>query len=319
MAKRLALVSTAMLFSLALIGGGCRAATEPTTPEPAATKSTTSATTEEPGSWIPKTRGPWDGTIYRAASLDGLAFTGKTLVLKQAGVPNLLLLPNGDLILTYQYFSSETRDLFDVIAYSVSTDDGTTWSNPAAVALSGLPSPAGPAFKPMDPTLVRADDGSLRLYFTYHAKGKNNAELYVAVASEGTIDSPFVVETIPALSVSGKGLLDPAVTFFGGLWHHYSWQMENDDNYHSTSEDGIAFARQDDITLSMDFLGQVVPFGNGLRFYGTDEGNVVSAYSDDGQTWTMDAGFRTMGADPGVQRLADGSYLMIYTAANFNE
>ena len=279
----------------------------------------TTPTSTVPGSWIPDTKGPWDGAIYQATSADGLAFAGKTLVLESAGVPSLLRLPSGELILTYQYFSAESESMFDVIAYSTSTDDGATWSATRAVTFSGLPAPAFPKLMPMDPDLVRADDGSLRLYFTYHAKGSQKPEMYSAVAADGNIASAFVVNTTPALSVAGKNLLDPAVIFFNGAWQHYTWQDGSDNNYHSTSADGITFTLQDDINLPMDFLGQAIPFGSGLRFYGTGKGGVLSAYSDDGSVWAMDAGTRLQGADPGVEQLSDGSYLIVYVSTNFNE
>lgn len=272
-----------------------------------------------PGSWIPDTKGPWDGAIYQATSADGLTFAGKTRVLESAGVPSLLRLPSGELILTYQYFSAESESMFDVIAYSTSTDDGATWSETKGITFSGLPAPAAAKLMPMDPALVRAEDGSLRLYFTYHAKGSKWPEMYSAVAADGNIGSTFVVNTTPALSVSGQSLLDPAVVYFNGAWQHYTWKNGDDDNYHSTSTDGIAFTLQDDINLPMDFLGQVIPSGSGLRFYGTGKGGVLSAYSADGNTWTMDAGIRSQGADPGVEQLSNGTYIMIYTAANFNE
>lgn len=290
-----------------------------TTSSVASTASSTTTASVAPGSWIPKTRGPWDGTLYELTSKDGLTFTGDRQLFKGAGVPNLLRLPSGELILTYQYFSAETESMFDVISYSTSADNGETWSDPKAVTFSGLPASAGTKLKPMDPTLVRADDGSLRLFFTYHAKGTQNPALYSAVAADGNIASTFVVNPTPALSVAGKNLLDPAVVFFDGAWQHYTWQDGSDNNYHSTSVDGTVFTLQDDINLPMDFLGQVIPSGSGLRFYGTGKGEVVSAYSADGNTWTMDSGSRAQGADPGVQQLADGTYIMVYTAANFNE
>ena len=40
---------------------------------------------------------------------------------------------------------------------------------------------------------------------------------------------------------------------------------------------------------------------------------VQSAFSTDGYTWTMDEGKRVDGADPGVVKLTDGSYVIIYT------
>lgn len=276
-------------------------------------------TPTEKGSWVPETRGPWDSTIYSTTSDDGLTFTGKTLVIENAGVPNLLRLTNGDLVLTYQYFSMTAQDMFDLIAYSVSDDDGKTWSAPKAIEFSGLPESLGGNKIPMDPTLVQQDDGSLRLYFTYHKEGTRNAALYSAATTSDDVSSAFIVEPEAALSLTNEHLLDPAMVYFDGLWHHYTGRIQNDKNMHSTSTDGVAFTRQEDIKLPMDFLGQVIPADGGLRFYGTNDAGVVSAFSTDGSTWTMESGTRAPGVDPGIQQLADGSYLMIYTGLNFNE
>lgn len=263
-------------------------------------------------------QGPWNGSLYEATSTDGLTFTGKTLVQTRAGVPNLLKLQNGVLVLVYQYFSSEDSSLFDTIVYSTSTDSGKTWSNLAPIDLEELPTPVDANKKPMDPTLVQLEDGRLRLYFTYHAQGNKTAALYEATATSDDPASAFTVESTPALLISGANLLDPSVTFFNGLWHHYSWQDGSDNNYHSTSTDGVTFTLQDDVNLPMDFLGEVIPFGDGLRFYGTSKG-ITSAYSADGSTWTIDKENLAPGADPAVQQLDDGSYLMVYTSMNFNQ
>lgn len=269
-------------------------------------------------SWVPDidTKGPWDGSLYLTTSSDGLTFEEGTFVLEHAGVSNLLLTSSGQLILLYQFFSFEDKDMFDVIAYSISDDGGKTWSSPIAITFQALPEPVIGKV-PMDPTLVETEDGTLRLYFTYHAKGAKQAALYSATAANGEITSPFVVKQTPALSVDGT-LLDPAVVYFDGKWHHYSWRMETDDNYHSVSDDGVSFRLEDDINLSMDFLGQVIPFEDGVRFYGTGKGGVLSAFSSDGYTWEMDARSRIQGADPGIQQLADGTYVMVYTSFNFN-
>ena len=327
--KALASVGFAALL---LAGFGCSSSGTPTArvasptlatlPTPSGVGTPTSAEPSvgaaAPGSWIPDTKGPWDGSIYLATSTDGLTFTGRTLVLKAAGVPNLQRLPDGTLVLLYQYFSSTDQTMFDQIAYSTSSDSGKTWTDPAAVNITNLPTSIDGKKKPMDPTLVQLTDGSLRLYFTYHVKGNQTAALYEATAADGKISSAFVSNSTPSLMVD-KNLLDPSVASFNGVWHHYSWQMESDANYHSTSTDGITFTLQSDVTLPMDFLGEVVPMNNGLRFYGTGKGGVLSAFSSDGSTWTMDSGSRvTQGADPGVTQLADGSYVMIFTSMNFN-
>lgn len=262
-------------------------------------------------------KGPENGSISLATSSDGLNFEYKELVLEKAGVPNLLQLQSGELVLSYQYFSDTDEDMFDVIAYSVSEDSGATWSEPELVDFGNLPEPLDEAKAPMDPTLVQLEDGRLRMYFTYHAKGNKTAVLYSATTDDDKIDSTFIVNPTPALEVPGAFLLDPAVTSFDGLWHHYSWQNGSDNNYHSTSTDGLTFTLQDEINLPMDFLGQVIPFEDGLRFYGTGQG-IVSAFSSDGYTWEIDEENIIQGADPAVQELEDGSYVMVYASMNFN-
>lgn len=273
------------------------------------------------GSWVPNTKGPWDGAIYATTSTDGLEFTGQQLLFSQAGVPNLLRLADNTLILTYQYFSSTNEDMFDVITYSISEDNGVTWSDTTKVTFENLPSPLDPAKHPMDPTLVQLSDGRLRLYFTYHAKGNKTAALYSATTADDQITSPFVTHATPALVVNEANLLDPAVVYFNGLWHHYSWSMDSENNYHSTSSDGVNFTRQADVSLnqSMDFLGQVIQINRFLRFYGTGGSGIISAVSEDANQWQAEPGTRVpQGADPAVQQLPDSSYLMVYTSMNFN-
>lgn len=310
-----------LTFSLALLllsAAGCVPTDTTVTPDPTIPEVETPEISE-PGAWVPDTQGPWDGATYLATSTDGLTFEGKTLVMEQAGVPNLLLRENGDLVLTYQYFSSTEESMFDTISYSVSQDDGTTWTDPEAIAFEGLPEGLDAKKKPMDPTIVENAEGGLRLYFTYHAKDSQTATLYSALAADGDITAPFVVQPNAAL-VDDTNLLDPAIVFFKQQWHHYTWSDQGDENIHSVSGDGIMFTREDDVTLPMDFLGQVIQFGEGLRFYGTSRDGVVSAYSADGYSWTMTEGAAIReGADPGVQQLADGTYVMVYTSMNFNQ
>lgn len=287
--------------------------------EEVAPESELASLTEEKEYRLPDSQGPWNGAIYLAESEDGLSFSGKELVMENAGVPHLLNRANGDLVLTYQYFSPTTESEFDVIAYSVSEDQGETWSERALVRFENLPEPAALNLMPMDPALVETEGGSLRLYFTYHVEGNKNAALYSAVAADGKMTSVFEVAPEPALELD-EMLLDPAVVFFEGVWHHYSWNGESDLNYHSTSRDGVSFTRAEDVVLPMDFLGQVVPAEQGLRFYGTSgKGGVISAYSSDGYTWEMEENILTQGADPAVAEIDDENFIMIYTSMNFNK
>lgn len=275
--------------------------------------------TAEVGSWVPDRTGPWDGSISAVTSTDGLNFSATaTTISTEAGVPNLVKLSDGTIVLTYQFFSLTNEDEFDVIAYQTSDDDGNTWSDRGLIAFDDLPGAIDANKQPMDPTLVQLEDGRLRLYFTYHEQGKAHPALYSATTEDDQITSTFIVEPTPALESTEANLLDPAVVYFDGQWHHYTWNDASDDNYHSVSDDGLHFTLEDDIPLPMDFLGQVVTTDEGLRFYGTGKGHVVSASSTDGYTWTMDTGDRVQGADPGVVQLDNGNYLMIYTSLNFN-
>lgn len=262
--------------------------------------------------------GPWNGSVFLATSSDGDTFTEQSTVVDRAGVPNILKLHDGTLVLTYQYFSAEASDMFDVIAYSLSFDQGETWTAPAPVHFSGLPLSNGGRHA-MDPDLVQLDDGRLRMYVTYHADTAARPTLYVATASDADMTSTFMAEPTPALSIADTNVLDPSVIFFHSEWHHYSWLDDSSENIHTTSSDGLTFTQRDSINLPMDFLGQVIAMGDGLRFFGTGSGKILSAFSTDGYTWVMDDGFRLdRGADPGVTQLDDGTYLMVYTSQNFN-
>ncbi len=271
--------------------------------------------------WWPDSNGAWSGNLILAYSDDGLTFTEGERLIQYGGVPNLLYTSKGQLIATYQYFSREDESLYDVIAYSVSEDEGETWSDPQKINFEELPegrTTATSTTKPMDPTLVETEDGGLRLYFTYHGLKDEYARLASVYSEDGDISSSFVYDNGETPDIH-KGILDPAVVYFNGLWHHYTWDMDSSDNYHSTSEDGINFELQENIEgLDMDFLGQVIVVDDGLRFYGTGNG-ITTAISEEGYTWEIEKEDALKGADPGVAQLEDGSYLMLYTSANFND
>ena len=294
-------------------------------------------------SWVPSIsgNGPWKSNLWLATSSDGLTFTKDHMLVEHVGVPNLLFTSSRELIATYQYFSYETEELFGVIAYSVSEDNGATWTDPVAVTIEGLPDPvtSGNAqervfvTQAVDPTLVEIADGALRLYFTYQQADEEWPHPASALNTDGDITGTFIYEEASGLdSDEEAALLDPVVVYFDGLWHYYAWNVaqmgmgnegpvtiDDFDNYHGISEDGVTFTLQDFITLDMNLLGQAVALDDGIRFYGTGNGGAVSAFSLDGYTWEMEDGVRLSGAnDPGVAQLEDGTYVMVYTSLNFN-
>jgi hypothetical protein len=260
---------------------------------------------------------PWEASVHMATSSDGLNFGDEKLFIARAGVSNLLLTKEGLLIATFQYFSYTEEEMFDVIAYTSSKDMGKTWTPVNKIHFTGRgfePDKIGPgAPNPVDPTLVELEDGSLRLYFTFHPPGSKYPQLFSALSE--SLDTPFMVEG-PQLE-SDKMILDPAIVHFNGLWHHYTVRHGEKDgskhiNVHSTSPSGLDFELQDDISLEFQLLGQVIEDGGKLRFYGTGNG-VKSATSTDGFKWTNDPGNRIEGADPGVVKIPGETYLLIFT------
>ncbi len=271
--------------------------------------------------WISDTpegdTGPWNSGLYIATSEDGLTFTDEKLFLEHAGVANLITTSDGTLIATFQYFSFVNEDMFNIIAYTLSNDSGKTWSSIKPVKVNNLSE--GETKNGCDPTLVELTTGQLRLYFTHHQHGEEYPQLFSAISD--SIDSDFLCEG-QQLSTE-EIVLDPAVIYFDGMWHHYTVKhgqsFESDPeakktSIHSISEDGLDFELDDDIEIDMEFLGDVIEDDEGLRFYNGKQ----SAFSTDGYDWTLEDGERIDGADPGIVKLEGGLYIMIYTAHQGN-
>jgi len=255
---------------------------------------------------------PWENPIYLAYSDDGLNFSNEKLFVDHAGVPNIIQTKDGKLIATFQYFSYTNEDLFDVIAYTVSDDYGDSWSTVKKITFSnGNTNIDGP--KPVDPTLIELEDGSLRLYFTFEKPGDGFPQLYSAKSK--SLEDVFQFEGKQL--TTEEVVLDPAVIKFNNQYHHFTITQDRNSggmtrNVHSVSSNGLDFKREKDISLPMGMLGDVIIDKNKLRFYGSGNG-IQSATSKDGYSWEMDSGKRIDGADPGVVKMSNGKYLMVYT------
>jgi len=258
-----------------------------------------------------KNKGPWYQSLYMAFSNDGINFGEAKLFLEHAGVADLLMTRENKLIATFQYFSYTNKDLFDVIAYTVSTDYGNTWSSVKPLKVEGTGTAA------CDPTLVELEDKTFRLYFTCQEPKDKYPQLYSAAGD--SIEGGFVSEGVQL--ETDFMTLDPAVAWYNGLWHHYTVKHDEGQNQgkekpgkfvaiHSTSSTGLDFELAEDILLDMGFLGNVIGVEDGLRFYSGQK----SAFSNDGYAWKIESGERLKGADPGIARLPDGTFIAIYTS-----
>lgn len=264
---------------------------------------------------------PWEMNLYLMSSEDGINFdkNDQILVVERGAVPNLILTFDERLIATYQYFSEDDETMFDKISYSVSYDEGATWSGPESINIVNLPEPETNIVPhnsdPIDPALVQLEDGSFRLYFSYAEKG--DKYLHPCSARSETMDGDFEYEG-PNLELEDDFVLDPSVVYFNGEWHHYTTvhgQIESEDgevNFHSVSSDGINFERVDDIVLDFKMLGGVVETENNeLMFFGSGGKSSKIAISSDGYNWEMVENGRFSGSDPGVAILSDGTYLLL--------
>ena len=250
--------------------------------------------------------GPWHHGLFLARSEDGLKFSEEKMFLEHAGVANLILTSENILIATFQYFSFINKKMFDVIAYATSEDYGNTWSSVKPIKIGGL----NKGSNPVDPTLVELDDKTFRLYFTYHEHDSHYPQLFSAHG-----DSITLIFHSEGQQLQSDGVtLDPAIVRFDSIWHHYTVKHDEQfsnflNNIHSVSQTGLDFQLVAEININMPMLGDVIQDEDGVRFYNGEN----SAFSTDGYDWTIEEGQRVQGADPGVARLPDGSYIMIYT------
>ncbi len=93
---------------------------------------------------------------------------------------------------------------------------------------------------------------------------------------------------------------------------YYTVNHGDSGTIHSVSETGLDFKLQENIQSDYLFLGGAVVDNGKLRFYGTGNG-VVLAESDDGYVFHKVKDHVADGADPGVVKLPNGGYLIVYT------
>lgn len=277
--------------------------------------------------------GPWDHDVKVLRALgDGPAESLATF--PRAGVPTVARLADGRLLAAHQHFPPHDDAAFDKVAVRTSSDEGRTWSAAQVIALEGLP--AGLRF-PFDPTLVPLPDGRVRLYFTSAPlrggpSGASLPSIHSAISKDGFA---YVVEPGVRFAVEGRSVIDCAVVLHKGVFHLFAPDNGTGHppapgapmppeaerpragvGYHATSADGLAFTRQADVRIEGRgrWLGNAQSDGASIVFLGTAEPGLWMSTSPDGVTWTAPTSWsRIEGADPGLVRLRDGSWLVVVT------
>lgn len=265
--------------------------------------------------------GPWASRLMIAFSSDGLNFTHTGQILAdQADVPDVLVMPDGEIRVYFVTLCPETVRNQIVVAVSRDAVDWT-YHKTSITGMEGVQPVA------VDPTVEFTPDGRIRLYFTSVATSPDAMpQSYSAISDDGYT---FEMESGVRFGVEGSRVLDPTALQIGDTWHYFGGGQPGI-NYHATSPDGLNFTRQDDLKINDFLFANGIAVEGGYRYYGfiqqprSAASAIYSVFTTDGQNWVLEDGVRLaldesnplekIGVkDPGVARLPDGRYLMVYS------
>lgn len=295
--------------------------------------------------WVPSKPGPWHRTLRAARSTDGLKFLpDEGVAIRFANAPAMTKLPDGRLLLVYEYFSRTKRRDFGRLGFSYSKDDGKTWTSPKPLEIRRLSRRVG---RPCGPAFIKTAEGSPELYFVCDDR-KGRQTIFVAkVAKDDPTDEKATKGEI-AFEIRDKVRLedreikidDLALANIAGKLHLYAAPRGKAAGiYHGTFStptriDGKGLIGAADLGKP----GMILKTAEAWRLYATaaekmhrlETGatvdvtgatvdiagaavGIISATSPDGINWSRDEGLRLKeAADPAVVRLADDTYLMLY-------
>ncbi len=250
-----------------------------------------------------------------ARSNDGKIFNTPTIFQDSSGVPCVVRWKSDTLIATFQWFRQPMGSpSWDRVAVKFSYDNGNTWTAPSPIVVNGLPVNYQ---RPFDPTLTVTSNKKIRIFYSSSegmAPGGLNAivNTYSAISDDGI---NYIFEPNARFDHPTNRVIDPAVTFFNGIWHYLSpIGAPQDGAYHCTSPDGIVFTQQANYSSdnAHNWTGNfVVANPNELRFYGCGQ-SLWYTSSADGNTWAPYINTNLMGGDPGIVKLSDNTYIIIY-------
>lgn len=273
--------------------------------------------------YVPST---WHTALKLARSRDGITFTEiNNAFLDHAAGPDLIVLPGGDLLALFDHARDDDSGRPTVMAVTRSKDQGESWSLMKPVRLHGG---RGHVAGARHGDLLVAPDGSLRLFFSIpsdHAGGKSRrtATILSAVTRDGL---DFRVDAATRVRATGMSDAHIAAVWFRSRLHLFiaDWQrgftrasLEARNTQHYLSPDGRRFLRLGPGRIqNAQFVGSIVPLPRALRAYVSSPAGIRSFISTNARDWKMEPGLRLAGGwDPGVVRLKDGSFLMLYCTA----
>ena len=271
--------------------------------------------------------GNWSRRLLTATSTDdGLTWTKTNAVISdQADAQSIVADDVGRL---YCYFVTNHEDHRDETVVAISYDQGSSWVF-KTLTFTGLATGARP---PVDPAVVRLDDGRFRMYFSSNMAG---AVPYVSTFSALSSDGlNFTLESGVRDSRSDRSVVAPAIVpADGGVLNLFAI-VHGGTNSHATATDGLNFTVQPDMTFADSegsyFVSDGIAVTGGYRaflFQGHYHANshLRSAFSADGVSWSLESGHRLeLDTSTGVEaetvrggrvvRRLDGSLLMVYVS-----
>lgn len=261
---------------------------------------------------------PWQNALIIVQSNDGINFNSPSIFQDSSGVPCVINWKSDTLVSVFQWFRQpQGSPTWDRVAVKFSFDNGLTWTQPAPIVVNGLPLNYQ---RPFDPTIVVTGDKKIRIFFSSSdglPAGGQDATIntYSAISADGI---NYIFEAGPRFDHPTNRVIDPAVTVFNGAWQYTApIGAPQDGAYHCTSPDGLVFTQGGNINSDNmhNWTGNLLVDGGMLRFYGS--GPVIWYNSSaDGNVWNGFQPTNIAGGDPGIIKLNNGKYLMIYVGPN---
>lgn len=257
---------------------------------------------------------PWQNALIIVQSNDGINFNTPVIFQDSSGVPCIINWKSDTLVAVFQWFRQPNPSpTWDRVAVKFSYDNGTTWTTAVPIVVNGLPANYQ---RPFDPTLVVTPDKKLRIFFSSSdglPPGGVDASVntYSALSTDGI---NYTFETGARFDHPTNRVIDPAATIFNGNWHYTApIGAPQDGAFHCTSPDGLAFTQISNINSdnTHNWTGNLLVDNGQLRFYGSGPFIWYNS-SSDGNTWNGFVNTNIAGGDPGIVKLSNGKYLMIY-------
>ncbi|HEV7782246.1 MAG TPA: T9SS type A sorting domain-containing protein [Chitinophagaceae bacterium] len=257
---------------------------------------------------------PWQNALVMVRSSDGINFNSPSIFQDSSGVPCIIHWKGDTLVAVFQWFRQPNPSpSWDRVAVKFSYDNGTNWTPPTPIVVNNMPVNYQ---RPFDPTIVVTPDKNIRIFFSSSAGIPiggldHTVNTYSAISADGI---NYTFEPGARFDHPTIKVIDPALTIFNGSWQYTApIGAPNDGAFHCTSPDGLVFTQLGNLPSdnNHNWTGNMLVDGGLLRFYGSGP-TIWRNTSADGVSWSGYVNTNIVGGDPGIVKLPNGTYLMVY-------